>query len=80
MIDSQEQIDAELAKIREVCLALIDVTKDVVNYNDIEDLIVSKDEIFKDLDDGFNALDGIYADFEIAVDKQTHKLLEAQIR
>lgn len=80
MIDAQEQIDAELAKIREVCLALIDVTKDVVNFNDIEDLIVSKDEIFKDLDDGFNALDGIYADFETAVDKQTQRILEAQIR
>ena len=80
MIDAQEQIDKELAKIREVCLALIDVTKDVVNFNDIEDLIVSKDEIIKDLDDGFNALDGIYADFETAVDKQTQRILEAQIR
>ena len=80
MIDAQEQIDKELAKIREVCLALIDVTHDVANYNDIEDLIVAKDEIFKDLDDGFNALDGLYAEFEIAVEKQTHRLLEAQIR
>jgi|TARA_Y100000296_G_scaffold61782_1_gene71679 hypothetical protein len=80
MIDAQEQIDAELAKIREVCLALIDVTKEVVNYNDIEDLIVAKDEIFRDLDDGFNALDGLYAEFEIAVEKQTHRLLEVQIR
>ena len=80
MIDAQEQIDAELAKIREVCLALIDVTHDVANYNDIEDLIVTKDEIFKDLDDGFNALDGIYADFERAVEKQTHRILEVQIR
>lgn len=80
MIDAQEQIDKELAKIREVCLALIDVTHDVANFNDIEDLIVSKDEIFKDLDDGFTALDGIYAEFERAVEKQTHRLLEAQIR
>lgn len=80
MIDAQEQIDKELAKIREVCLAIIDVTHDVANYNDIENLIVAKDGIFKDLDDGFNALDGLYADFEIAVDKQTQKILEAQIR
>lgn len=80
MIDAQEQIDKELDKIREVCLALIDVTHDVANFNDIEDLIVSKDEIFKDLDDGFTALDGIYAEFERAVEKQTHRLLEAQIR
>ncbi|MGB2191004.1 MAG: hypothetical protein ACPH3A_00420 [Luminiphilus sp.] len=80
MIDAQEQIDKELAKIREVCLALIDVTHDVANYNDVEDLIVAKDEIFKDLDDGFNALDGLYKEFEIAVEKQTHRLLEVQIR
>lgn len=80
MIDAQEQIDAELAKIREVCSALIDVTHDVANYNDIEDLIVAKDEIFRDLDECFNALDGIYADFERAVEKQTHRILEVQIR
>jgi hypothetical protein len=80
MIDAQEQSHKELAKIREVCLALIDVTHDVANFNDIEDLIVAKDEIFRDLDDGFNALDGIYNNFEIAVEKQTHRLLEAQIR
>ena len=80
MIDAQEQIHKELAKIREVCLALIDVTHDVANFNDIEDLIVAKDEIFRDLDDGFNALDGIYNNFEIAVEKQTHRLLEAHIR
>ncbi len=80
MIDAQEQIDKELDKIREVCLALIDVTHDVANFNDIEDLIVSKDEIFKDLDDGFTALDGIYAEFERAVEEQTHRILELQIR
>jgi len=80
MIDAQEQIDKELAKIREVCQNLIDDTREIWNYDDIEDLIVAKDEIFKDLDDGFNALDGLYAEFEIAVEKQTHRLLEAQIR
>jgi len=80
MIDAQEQIDAELAKIREVCQNLIDDTREIWNYDDIEDLIVAKDEIFKDLDDGFNALDGIYADFERAVEKQTHRILEVQIR
>ena len=80
MIDAQEQIDKELAKIREVCQNLIDDTREIWNYDDIEDLIVAKDEIFKDLDDGFNALDGIYADFERAVEKQTHRILEVQIR
>jgi len=74
MSDTQERIDAQLEKIREVCQNLIDDTREIWNYDDIEEkFIVTKDEIFKNLNDPLDELLGIWHEHEVEIQEQSQR-------